>query len=47
MSEWDHYSLEWIHKVREKNYRGTKDESTSEVVKKSVERARKILKKYR
>jgi hypothetical protein len=47
MSEWDHYSLEWIHKVREKNYEETKDLPTSEVVRKSVERAKRIMKKYK
>lgn len=47
MTEWDHYSLEWIHKIRERNYQKTKDEPIEEVIKKSVDRSKKVLKYYK
>lgn len=45
MSEWEYYSLEWIHKVREENYKRTKNEPIEKVIEKSVKRAKKYLKK--
>lgn len=32
MEKWSHKSLEWIHKVREENYKKTKDKSISELL---------------
>lgn len=45
MTKWDYYSLEWIHKIREENYKKTKDIPIEEVIKESVKKAGKYLKK--
>lgn len=41
MEKWRYKSLEWIHKVREENYRQTKDISPTELIKKTRKTAEK------
>lgn len=46
MDEWEHYSLEWIHKIRERNYDETKDKPLQELIKESVTRSRELAHEY-
>jgi len=41
MTKWSHRSLEWIHKVREENYRRTRKKDLKAVIEESVKRAKK------
>ena len=41
MTKWSHRSLEWIHKVREENYRRTKNKNLKDVMEESVKRTKK------
>lgn len=41
MVKWKYKSLEWIHKVREENYKRTKNKSLKEIIKESAENAKK------
>ena len=43
MTKWKYRSLDWIHKVREKNYEKTKDKDLEAVMKESVKRTRKSI----
>lgn len=45
MTEWEYESLRWIHKVREKNYKRTKNIPLEKVIEQSVERANKYIQK--
>lgn len=47
MEKWKYKSLEWIHKIREENYRNTKDKSLAEIIGKSKIEASKIIKKLK
>ena len=42
MDKWKYRSLEWIHKVREENYKKTKQTDLKQVVKESVKKAKKL-----
>jgi hypothetical protein len=42
MGKWKYRSLEWIHKVREENYKKTKQMDLKQVVKESVKKAKKL-----
>lgn len=41
MAKWKYKSLEWIHKIREENYRQTKDKDLKRVVEESVRKAKR------
>lgn len=41
MVKWKYRSLEWIHKVREENYKKTKNKSLKEIIEESVKHANK------
>jgi hypothetical protein len=41
MGKWKYRSLEWIHKVREENYKKTKQKDLKQVIKESVKKAKK------
>jgi len=43
MTKWKYRSLEWIHKVREANYKKTKDKDLETVMKESVKRTKKAM----
>lgn len=43
MSKWKYKSLDWIHKVREKNYDRTKNKSLDEIIEEGKVGARKII----
>jgi hypothetical protein len=43
MSRWKFRSLEWIHKVREENYRKTKDDDLKRVIEESVRKVKKSV----
>jgi hypothetical protein len=45
MTEWEYESLEWIHKIRVKNYQRTKNIPLEKVIEQSVKRANKNLQK--
>jgi len=45
MTRWKYRSLEWIHKVREENYRRTRNKDLKDVMEESVRRAKKSLAK--
>ena len=42
MGNWKYKSLEWIHNIREENYKKTKNQDLKKVVKESVRRSKKI-----
>ena len=42
MGKWKYRSLEWIHKVREENYKKTKQTDLKKVIKESVKKAKKM-----
>ena len=42
MGKWKYRSLEWIHQVREENYKKTKQTDLKQVVKESVKKAKKF-----
>jgi len=42
MGKWKYKSLEWIHKVREENYKKTKQKDLKQVIDESVKKAKKI-----
>lgn len=42
MNKWKHNSLKWIHKIREENYKKTKDKDLKDIIKDSVRKAKKI-----
>jgi len=46
MGKWKYKSLEWIHKIREENYKKTKDKPLIEVIKNSVIECKKRRKEY-
>lgn len=41
MTKWKHYSLEWIHDVRKKNYQETKQKELKDIINESVQRVKK------
>jgi len=43
MDEYDHGSLEWIHRVRDENYQRTKDIPLEQVIEESVKGARRLM----
>ena len=40
MAKWKYKSLEWIHKIREENYKRTKNKNLKKVVKDSVKKVK-------
>jgi len=43
LNKWNYKSLEWIHKVRERNYERTKDEPLIQVMEESRKAAEKVI----
>jgi len=43
LTEWKYRSLEWIHRIREENYRNTRKKSLKEVVSESVKEAKRLI----
>ena len=43
MEKWKYKSLEWIHKIREEDYKETKDLSSDELIKKTRHAAATIV----
>ena len=43
MNKWNYKSLEWIHKIRERNYERTKDEPLIQVMEESRKAAEKVI----
>ena len=41
MVKWKYKSLKWIHKIREENYKKTKNDDLKKIVKDSVKKAKK------
>ena len=43
MANWKYNSLKWIHKIREENYKKTKNDDIRKIIKDSVKKAKKTL----
>lgn len=43
MVKWKYTSLEWIHKIREENYKKTKNDDIRKIIKDSVKKAKKTF----
>ena len=43
MVKWKYNSLEWIHKIREENYKKTKNDDIRKIIKDSVKKAKKTF----
>jgi len=46
MAKWKYRSLEWIHKIREKNFEETKSKPLEKIINQSIMRAKKREKDY-
>ena len=44
MEKWSHRSLDWLHKVRERNYKHTRDKAPEELAKETVKDAEGLIK---
>jgi len=44
MEKWSHRSLDWLHKVREQNYKHTRDKAPEELAKETVKDAEGLIK---
>ena len=43
MVKWKYNSLKWIHKIREENFKKTKNDDIRKIIKDSVKKAKKTF----